>query len=262
MSPTERSQTEGELLSNDGEAPRSIPLLALQALTPTLLASARSNIKRARSELVRSFPTGLFAPAKDQSLLSWLDDGRRYSKGDRLVSNKVLSTVDGKKQLTDRTAHILRSIQYEFDIPMRRMPGLWNAFAVLFLDRPLQSNEFSSVPTLRVWNHRLHLIDSYLHGLDFKLSTTNADSYGNPVLFYTSDDDSKHFRHKRHIVLITDFKDDNGRRLPAWHQLTAGVAVSSSSEGNSDLNDALERGVDPHSSSSSSSEEYHTSFPC
>lgn len=126
------------------------PLPEIEALTPTLLASARSNVKRARSELIGRFPTGLFAPATDQSLLDWLEDGRRYSNGDRLVSNKVLATVNGKKQLTDRTAHILRSIQYEFDIPMRRMPGLWNAFAVLFLDRPLQSNGFSSVPTLGV----------------------------------------------------------------------------------------------------------------
>jgi hypothetical protein len=39
--------------------------------------------------------------------------------------------------------------------------------------------------------------------------------------------------------LITEFKDDNGRPLPAWHQLTAGVAVSSSSEGNSNLNVAV-----------------------
>jgi hypothetical protein len=142
----------------------SNPLLAVQGLSPTLRSSARSNIKRARFELIKRLD-GLFAPATNQSLSSWLEDGHCYSKGERLASKTTVETkaneyqvlqrnTTGQRVLTDSIAHCLRAIQFQFNIPMRRLPSLWNAFAVLIAASRIlrkQLTHFFEVENVEKW---------------------------------------------------------------------------------------------------------------
>jgi hypothetical protein len=101
----------------------------------------------------------------ESTLWSWLKEGRDYSaKGDmdgntsvdipadvgqQVGQHSVLVRNDnGQRVLTEPIAHCLRVIQFEYNIPMCRLPGLWNAFAILLLGCPLQLTEFWSVATI------------------------------------------------------------------------------------------------------------------
>lgn len=210
---------------------------AIVSLSSWELGAHKITMATARQEVLSQQQ---FRPRKGDLLIDWIEDARRYCNGTRLVSannrdHTVLQlNANGQRVLTDPMAHCLRAIQFEYNIPMSRLPGLWNAFAVLLLGRPLALDEFSSVATIRTWYQRLHLIDLYNHRLSFEAQTTTTDNeYGNAKCFYTLDDDAKAGFKKYHGVCVS-MCDHEGR--PAWYQVTAGFAVSSSSDGNSDYN--------------------------
>jgi len=60
-----------------------------------------------------------------------------------------------------------------------------------------------------------------------------SSSSGNPLLFFSSDDNSKHLKEKRHALLFTA-RSSEGK--PMFKLGTTSAAVTADGEGNSDLN--------------------------
>jgi hypothetical protein len=142
--------------------PTSISLDESHALRKPLPSSALTNVLTTRKELIDGLPGGIFSPGESDMLHAWITDGKRYKDGERLPAvNYEMHPVSNQMCLTDKAAHYIRSMVYCHKIPMTRFPGLWNAFAVLMIGRPLKLEEFSSSATLRYHFQRLYMIDRY-----------------------------------------------------------------------------------------------------
>jgi hypothetical protein len=128
--------------------PSSISLSELTQLSPVLVSRAMVNVQKARTSLMTASVAllgGSFLPDKNELLVKWLSDGARYSAGERLPAVNYLKHPDNNQRfLTDEAVHCIRHIVFCFKIPITKFPGLWNSFSVLFLRRPLSSDEFSS----------------------------------------------------------------------------------------------------------------------
>jgi hypothetical protein len=116
-----------------------------------------------------AMPINLFHIQPEQQLLKWVSDGRRYSKGEQMPRKKTHAiSKDNKKQkqLTDESAYFLYKLYVSYDLSLSKLNGLLNGFAVYFLGRWLELNEFSSTATYRNWFKRCSMIDRHLQSLD------------------------------------------------------------------------------------------------
>jgi hypothetical protein len=221
--------------------PTSITLEVLHDLTNILQGVASRHLSTVRKELIIRMPGGLFSPKESDLLFEWLADGRRYEKGERLPAvNYEIHPDNNRLWLTDKAAHCIRHMLFCFKLPISRFPALWNCFAVLLLGRQLTQEEFSSAETIRLRCVRLHMIDSHRFAVDFKKYLTTPTNFGFHVLWYTVSDDSKHFNRDRHVCVISaqdqDETTDDTTPKPCFRFLTAGIAATKDSDGNSDLN--------------------------
>jgi hypothetical protein len=129
--------------------PTSISLQELTDLLQTQVARAMTNVKSTRKALLSAMGdvlgTNFFHPDGNDLVVQWTSDGSRYLSGERLpVINHRKHPANNQRFLTDEAVHCIRHIVFCFKIPITKFPGLWNSFSVLFLRRPLSSDELSS----------------------------------------------------------------------------------------------------------------------
>jgi hypothetical protein len=182
--------------------------------------------------------TNFFHPDGNDLLVQWTSDGSRYLSGEQLpVMSHRKHPTNNQRFLTDEAVHCIWHIVFCFKIPITKFPGLWNSFSVLFLWRPLSSDEFFSNAILPFYSYRLMIIDQHFFQCQFQAEIASNTAYGFPLSWYSLSDDSKHHGRKRHVLLITATKGHNDKFLnPCFRFVTASEAVSSDSDGNSRLN--------------------------
>eukprot|EP00956_Cyclotella_meneghiniana_P035571 scaffold116121_cov45-Cyclotella_meneghiniana.AAC.1 len=207
----------------------------LKALGKSILVRKIRNFNKLRNDINESMPVGLFQIGKDQLLLEWIGEGKRYSSGDHMPRvTHTISNANSQKQLTDESAYMLYKMYVAYDLSLSKFNGLLNVFAAYFLGRPLELDEFSSIPTLRNWFKRLAIIERYFQSLDDLETFGFKSPHGFPVLYYIISDDTKHGKHDtRHAVIRTSVYPDG---KPRYVVLTSSTAVTKDAQGNANLN--------------------------
>lgn len=233
--------------------PTTITLETIATLQRTPLSWALRHLCDIRKDIIEQLPGGLFAPKDGDLLVDWIADGRRYAGGERLpAKNFEKHPSNNRPWLTDEAMHYVRHIVHCFRIPVERFSALWNCFAVLFLRRAFEDEDFRSPATILYRCHRLQLIDEFRFKESFKVFIVEHDVYGFTRYFYMVSDDSKFFkRDERHVLIITTGKwpsIENGgtkdRPDPGFHFLTARRSVKKGSEENAAVNkDAFDQAL-------------------
>ena len=78
---------------------------------------ARKNIEQERADRLQNT---IFKPKQEQLLIEWLDDGLRYSFGERLPRNNLeIHPVSRNKWFSDKAFACIRHIIFSFNIPTR-----------------------------------------------------------------------------------------------------------------------------------------------
>jgi hypothetical protein len=225
------------------QSPTTQTINQLCGLNARQRSNVTANMAQIRKEICKQLPGGLFSMSDDQLLVHWICDGRRYSKGVRLSADNYYIHPDNNKPcLTDEGAHCLRHMLFCYNLSIIRLPALWNCFAVLLLGRGMKDEEFSSLQTIRNRIQRLHHIDEIRFSHEFEQLISKATPNGFKLLFYTVSDDSKHKKRSRHAVLMStpSTKDMDAEEqdypTPSFRLLTTDEALTTDSDGNSDLN--------------------------
>ena len=149
----------------------------------------------------------------------------RYAKGCGVEhDNFIVHTTSRKMLLSLSATYILRHIFYSHNLPLPTVLSLWSCFYVLVMRRPLDVDQFIGQSAL--WNNvqRLHYIDQALATSAFKPFISQRTKHGFRRYFYSSSDDSEHFKRNRHVLIMssntsTDF--DNPQ--PSYRHVTSSV---------------------------------------
>lgn len=204
------------------------------------LHATGKNIKKARQEYAAKLEC--FRPKEDMLLiqhfaLSDAFEGLSADEAKHALTWKfsLKENGSGGPTLKGEAAEMLRNIHYNIDVPLSRVPALISTIAPLFLGRTLEKDELVSATTLRDWMTRLDLIDRYDQQALFVKLQTLPDEDGNPLLYYTCDDDSTHnsVNATRHVCLVTVLNSDGSS---SFRLATCKQALTKTSEGNADLN--------------------------
>lgn len=233
----EKKRTEviaADIISRGGSADNRI-IDWVEKLNPRDRRTLRDNLVGVKKSIGDAIPHGLFQPKDDQLLLDYIDDGQRYSAGERLRAKLFIPVQNSSRMLTDTAAQCIRSILFNYNVPLSRFPGLMNCFAVLLLGIALGQTDLPSIATIRTRTYRLQEIDRKRFGKKHSEKFAQPDEYGYYRLWYTSADDAQHARKfdKRHVLLMSSMDDDG---QPFFDLLTASGAHGKTSDANSDLN--------------------------
>jgi len=206
-------------------------------------------VKTVRDEFL-SCQCSLFSPKgqPEQMLWEWIKDGERYSNGERLPAVLMRKHPANKQPwLPDANSHILRHIQSSNNLSMCRMGPLINQFAVFFLGRVLEDDEFVSSSSLLYRLERLRRIDQHYFNTMFRVWITTKDQYGFIRIWYMVTDDSKHHKTSRHVVIMTahvgEATDVDAK--PGFRLLSDAATKAKNSSGNSNANvETMEENLD------------------
>ena len=213
---------------------------ALDGLDATQLKAARRNIKSARNKMLDTIPCKLFQPKAGDLLIHWVDQGERYSSGERINEmhlNFEKHELSNKWSMTDQAAHCIRHMIQEYNLSPKRFPGLMNCMAVLLLGRSLTLNEFPSYTTILTRMTRLHRIDMYRLGKRMEENMSKKTEHGFHRLWFCMTDDTEIHKQNRHNVIVTGYEETrDGIDDPTFQVLTTQPSVAKGSNANSDLN--------------------------
>ena len=198
------------------------------------IARARALVNVTRERTLR-VEAQAFKPRGNQLLRDWLEDGRRYTDGERLPRiNLELNPENRKQWFTDSAMSCMRHIIFCFNIPTRTFGSLMNCFAVLLLGRALKMIEFPDRRSLNRRLMRLAVFDWHNTRTKFQAFIDSSSQYGFNRYWYSVTDDSKHLKVDRHAVMISYQESDN--ESPSFKVLTVSSSGAKDSKGNSNLN--------------------------
>ena len=197
-------------------------------MLPSKLGCTKNQVIKARDEWSAIQEV---KPGPNELLLDFLQLAKRFNDGEHLPNANQDDTIpayhrreNNQIEITDKTVQIIRHVVSCFHLPLSRFGALLCVLAPLYIDKALRAEELSSESTYHVRMTRLHLIDRDLSIQEFLRYTAQEDEYGNPILFFHCDDDSKHLKEKRHALLFTA-RDDKGK--PTFRLGTTAAAVTS-----------------------------------
>jgi hypothetical protein len=127
---------------------------------------------------------------------------QRFENGGVVSASNFITTRGGKKTFTVEAVSYIRSIAYEHNIPLRRLPALWSKFAVLMLRKPLFSAESISHSVMKERVLHIDEIDQQLFCKEMEKYLLQLTPRGFKRYWYMISDDSKHCDKENHHVLI------------------------------------------------------------
>lgn len=199
---------ETEMKSRGAALPLTIAPSDLPELSGRNIANARRNIDSSRQELIDCL-AGRFTPTDDEMLYEFVRDSNSYSEGCRLECDPFsLNPGNRQPQLSRRSAWILRHVYFSFNLPIYVIGSLWVSFYALIMNRAIPTARFAAATT--IWNNTMALrdIDKSIESAKFWRAIRKKTKNGFQRYFYSSSDDSKHFKQNRHVLLISTFDDD------------------------------------------------------
>ena len=187
----------------------------------------------------------LFKIGKDDFILGYLKDCKRFNSGVKLPREMMKTTkTGGNPQLTTEAGAIIRHILHDNPfIVYASFNILLQYFSILLCDRVLTEKDYPSISTIRHAICRLDNIDLYeLRQMVLKCVSSKSE-YGNRIMIGAGSDDTKHDKKdaKSHFYAIVGARDppdpDNPYLIdPFVFPLTTGRGISSTSDGNATLN--------------------------
>ena len=218
---------------------------AIVGIGKSRLNTICSKIDELQNELMGKIPLGLFQIADDEYLLSWLVYGTRWNDGERLKRRIMQKSKDNSQpMLTEESAHIIRTILFEYKIPLSKFGGLLNLFAVLLLGRELDDDQYPATATIRVWLDRLAVLDKHYQRDNDRRVFLEKSKYGFDIIWGITADDTQHGHKasgKTHVCIrVTeggDILDDGDFQFDgSFDCITNSKAVTEDNKGNADLN--------------------------
>ena len=181
--------------------PETISSKTISQLGPVGKKWALLNVK---SERLRRLQEQIFRPGKEELLIDWMNDGKRYTKGDRLEANNYeMHPQNNQRWMTDQAYSVIRHIIFTFKIPTRRFGSLMACFSVLLLGRPTPKEAFPDRRGLNRRLLRLSIFDWHRMMVNFETFIVTPTLHGFLRYWYSITDDSKHFKLDRHAVMMT-----------------------------------------------------------
>jgi len=205
---------EAEMKNRHVNMPLTFEPEELTSLSTRNASNIMKNINAARDDLMDHME-GLFLPKQDELLHQWLTDGKGYSSGRRIEANNFTMNANSRaRQLSMQAAWMIRHIFFSYNIPATTVGALWACFYALIMHREIPYHSFISATT--VWNNTMRLqdIDNKVATDSFWKSILKKTKHGFQRFFYSSSDDSKHFKLNRHVLIISTF--DEGNESPEW----------------------------------------------
>ena len=205
---------ETKMKSKRVDMPLTFEWEELCLLSKRSIMNARKNIKTARDDLMNHMG-GHFVPKQDELLYEWLRDGKGYSEGRRVEANNFTMNIDSRaRQLSIQASWMIRHILLSFNLPAVTVAALWACFYSLIMHREIPLANFISSTT--VWNNtmRLQHIDKQVATNIFWKAIGRKTKHGFQRFFFSSSDDSKHFKLNRHVLIISTF--DGGNESYDW----------------------------------------------
>ena len=192
-----------------------------------------TNIGLVRGDLIESLG-GYFVPSDDELLYEWLADGKGYSNGRRVEADiTTLNRGNNRHTTSPRVQWILRHIFYHFNLPVHTIPPLWACFYTLIMDRVISFGKF--IAQSSIWNNTIYLkyYDDQIETTAFKNAINTKTPNGFQRYFYSSSDDSKHWKRNRHVLITSTF-DNVSKFYPSFRHITS--AVSNVKSSNAEVN--------------------------
>lgn len=120
-----------------------------------------------------------------------------------------MNPISRGKQLCLSSAWILRHIFFSFNLPVVTVGALWSCFYALIMRRPIKDDCFAAATT--IWNNAMALqsIDKKIKTKKFCKAISKKTKHGFQRYFYSSSDDSKHFKLNRHVLVVSTFELDS-----------------------------------------------------
>lgn len=200
--------------------PTSFEPSELQSMSTKNKRNAVTNIKLVRDDLLHE----------------WLSDGRGYSNGRRVEAEiTTLNSKNLRHTTSPRVQWILRHIFYHFNLPVHTIPALWATFYTLIMDRVISAGKFIAQST--IWSNTMYLkeFDDVLQTDSFKTAINTKTPHGFQRFFYSSSDDSKHWKQNRHVLITSTFDFESSSDLdPSFRHIT--YAVSNVKSSNAEMN--------------------------
>ena len=157
-----------------------------------------------KSERLRRLQEQIFKPRKEELLIDWISDGRKYTNGERLEANNYeMHPQNNQPWMTDQAFSVIRHIIFTFKIPTRRFGSLMACFSVLLLGRPTPKMRFPDKRGLNRRLLRLSIFDWHRTMVNFALFITTRTLHGFLRYWYSITDDSKHLKLDRHAVMMS-----------------------------------------------------------
>jgi len=179
----------------------------------------------------------LFQPSSNQLLLDYMDDSQQYNNGKRFAPSMYKPGFNGRKELTQPAAALIRHIILDYNLSVNKFPALLQQFVVLLRGSTLDDDEFPSATSLRRRIVHLWLLDWAIFRDNFEPLITDFGNDGFVKLWFSMSDDSKHFSINRHIVIMSALsKMDDSEVESIFKLVTASPSISKESTGNSKLN--------------------------
>ena len=202
-----------------------------EKLSVTSINSGAKHIKQARNEWVIAMH-GVYTPKPEEHLWEWLQEGRSYTEGKRVEANNfTLSNSNRKPELSLEAAFILWHIMFSFSLDVSKVFGLWASFYALLMRREIPMDYFRSQKAIWMNVIALQPIDDHMSTNRFREYITAPTPLGFRRYFYSSSDDSEHFKANRHVLIVSHVKQDSDE--PTFRHVTSSVSITKDSDGNS-----------------------------
>ena len=126
----------------------------------------------------------------------------RFLNGGKVTVSNFITSKGGKRTFTTEAVSHVRSIAYEHNVPIRRLPSLWSKFAVLMLRQPLLSVDATSHAQIKERMMHVDDVDQQLFCKELEKHLLGLTPRGFKRCWYMMSDDSKHKDKENHHVLV------------------------------------------------------------
>lgn len=203
---------EGAMEERKIPSPLSVNSTLLVSMSNRNINNAVQNIKDARNDLMDHLG-GYYHPAEDNLLYEWHRDSIRNTEGRRPEANIFeLSTQNRRNQFATWAKYTLRHIYFSFNVSLEQLGSLWACLYALIMQRPITNDKFLSDTS--IWTNIMSLwqAEKKIQTKRLHVKLQKKTKHGFSVFTYFSSEHSKHHGRNKHVLISTDFEEDNASR--------------------------------------------------
>ncbi len=197
-------------MKNKGVAlPDIFSSLDLIPMTNQAKRNSMNNVNLACGEFLAHLG-GHFVIEQDEMLHKWQRDATRYSNGGQVEVDIMTTHPNSRRAICSQTtSYILLHINFFFNLPLKNIEPLWVCFYALIMHHVIPMKQFLDRNT--IWNNIMPLwtADVKIASNRLKRSIRKRTKHVFPVYTYISSDNSKHFKQNRHVLILSEFEEDN-----------------------------------------------------